>query len=179
MDRLFFYSSAFERNGHRVLISGSQSWGSFTSELFGNEKDRGEFDLITFEVKFSDMLKDTTFSVREAEEDDESLTSVYFGRPLRQIIVSVCTKRSDNDILVDELCDIFDHSFQSDDEAVLCSKPKWVVSKIHEDGDIMVIEGYYLWQLSEYYKPKEISGEGKCYRGEMGVTNREKIQESG
>ena len=143
----FEYYSAFERCGHRVLRSGSQSWGSFTCELFGDEKDRGEFDLITFDVNFSGTIKKTSFTVREDEEDDESLTSVYFGRPLRQLKVSVNTQRSDTNLLVDKLCMIFDKLFQADDESVKYSKPKWVISKIEEGENDMRIEGYFLWQL--------------------------------
>lgn len=149
---LLEFAQPLEQNGHKILVPGSQSWASFTGCLFGKERQRKEFDCISFDVKYYSSQQETTFTVTEDELDEDSLTSLYFGRPLRQINVSVQTKINhvDNlDAFVCEVCKIFDQAFHKDDEFVKFSKPIFVMSSItYQSVDKFTIPGYILWQLN-------------------------------
>jgi len=68
------------RNGHKSLMGARwQSWGGFTEHLFHEAGPRREFDVL--EARYS--LDAGEVPLVEWKTDDESLTSAYFGRPLK------------------------------------------------------------------------------------------------
>ncbi|CAH6419375.1 Hypothetical protein HVR_LOCUS580 [uncultured virus] len=122
--------------GFRSIInSKTQTWGSFTSVLFSGDDSRGEFDVLEFVFDL-----DTDNPIQEDEEDDDSLDSAYFGRPIDHTTFHLIKTPK----LEDKLQCIKNMlpSFFSRTGKNKLSEPILIISNIDDN----TIDAYYIWQ---------------------------------
>ena len=91
--------AAAKRLGHRSIMGVRwQSWGGFTSRLYSGDRRRGEFDEATFvflpgfvPAPEDDVAANQAKAFERCDSlDKESLTSGYFGRPIKRSEFTFC-----------------------------------------------------------------------------------------
>lgn len=125
--------------GFRSIVDAKyQSWGGFTCQLFADEKNRREFDVIKFKFDKEEMSNDGF--IFEQYKDDESLVCAYFGRPIEHTIVHFPIIFGLDKQLA-HIKSLISRIFGEIQKNIL-SEPILVISKLHNTK----ITAYYLWQ---------------------------------
>jgi len=149
------------QNGHHSLMGVRwQSWGGFTGALFREKGPRGEFDVL-----------DAFFSLPPGEparvewsEDDRSLTSAYFGRPLKVATLHLhrvpddreCNYGCELQDLLDELNPLLPRVYEEHGEAALHCDPILVIQSITLDENMHhYLAAYFVWQYKKKQEEEE------------------------
>lgn len=126
--------------GFRSIIGKDyQSWSVFTSNLFADDKKRGEFDIIRFFFDLDEESPDKHIQINEHESD--SLTTAFFGRPIDITTFRLPIKHELKDKLT--LINNILPDFYTNIGKNKLSQPTFVIDNIDNNS----VTGYYIWQF--------------------------------